>query len=140
MWGLHRRFGKFHRARASDPRRILLPQSTPPSVPLLHATLTPPVHLPNGRRDRRFVPRAWTPRHWTAFRLPRAAPPPLPNPTTPSPGQHRASTHATLPHCLPPVPFSPESSSPVRSPAIVHLRQSTAPGTSPSMSQGDPEL
>src|SRR5438128_1731216 len=63
--------------------------------PPLHSP-PPPVHLPNGRRGRRFVPRAWTPRHWTAFRLPRAAPPPLPNPATPSPGRDRASTRSTL--------------------------------------------
>src|SRR5207237_10110690 len=59
---------------------------------LASRALPPPVHLPNGRRGRRFVPRAWTPRHWTAFHLPRAAPPPLPNPATPSPGRHKAST------------------------------------------------
>src|SRR6266540_6177622 len=44
--------------------RAVTPRESPLQSP------PPPVHLPNGRHGRRFVPRAWTPRHWTAFCLP----------------------------------------------------------------------
>jgi len=49
------------------------PQSAPASVPLLHAALTPPVHLPNGRRSRRLASRARRARWSPSVPLPRAA-------------------------------------------------------------------
>src|SRR6266508_1076024 len=131
--------------RALDPRRILFPQSTLPSFRCPARNNSARVPSPMDGADASSPARGQRV-HWTlAFRLPRAASATSPahsasSPSTEQSVQHSHSISAARAASTPSSPFpprakkphrhcrlSPESSSPVNSPATVHLRPKPHP-------------
>src|SRR6266540_5241428 len=118
--------------RALDPRRILFPQSTLPSFRCPARNNSARVPSPMDGADASSPARGQRV-HWTlAFRLPRAASATSPahsasSPSTEQSVQHSHSIPALARRVYSLLSVSSESSSPVNSPATVHLRPKPHP-------------
>jgi len=131
--------------RALDPRRILFPQSTLPSFRCPARNNSARVPSPMDGADASSPARGQRV-HWTlAFRLPRAASATSPahsasSPSTEQSVQHSHSIPALARRVYSLLSVSSESSSPVNSPATIHLRPIPRTRRFLSTSQSDPSF